>query len=95
MKTQPLRSFRRQKAPPHPNALKPPQEGRAIHPFIHWLWREMNRQQVSQEDIAARSGISSSAMRKWRTGQQAPTLAAIQAVIQVLGHDIVIRERSH
>jgi hypothetical protein len=30
-------------------------------------------------------------MRKWRTGQQAPTLAAIQAVVQVLGHDIVIR----
>lgn len=91
MRSNGLRSFQTQKVPPCRERLKPPAHGRAIHPFVHWLWLEMNHQQISQEDVAFRSGVSSSAMRKWRTGQQAPTLAAIQAVVQVLGHDIVIR----
>jgi len=56
------------------------------------MWNEINEQRTSQEDIAERSGITSSAMRKWRTGQQAPTLAAIEAVINALGYKLVIKE---
>jgi len=73
-------------------SLHSPAVGRAVHPFVWWMWNEINEQRTSQEDIAERSGITSSAMRKWRTGQQAPTLAAIEAVINALGYKLVIKE---
>jgi transcriptional regulator with XRE-family HTH domain len=51
----------------------------------------MNHQRASQEDVATRSGIASSTMRKWRQGVNSPKLADIEAVINVLGGRLVIR----
>ena len=51
----------------------------------------MNHQRVSQEDVATRSGISSSTMRKWRQGVNSPKLADIEAVINTLGGKLTIR----
>jgi transcriptional regulator with XRE-family HTH domain len=51
----------------------------------------MNHQRASQEDVATRSGIASSTMRKWRQGVNSPKLADIEAVINVLGGKLVIR----
>jgi len=84
-----MRAYQRQRTP----TLKPPVEGRAVHPLVVWMWKEINHQRASQEDVSIRSGISSSAMRKWRTGLQAPTLAAMEAIINTLGYDLVIRRR--
>ena len=84
-----MRAYQRQRTP----TLKPPVKGRAVHPFVVWMWKEINHQRASQEDVATRSGISSSAMRKWRTGLQAPTLVAMEAIINTLGYDLVIRSK--
>lgn len=65
-----------------------PDEG---HRFVRFIWNEMNRQQVSQEDVADRSGWSASAMRKWRKGNRAIPLQAMQDVLNVLGFDLIIR----
>jgi|LakMenEpi03Aug12_release.lakeMendotaPanAssembly.Ray.scaffolds.fasta_scaffold465240_3 hypothetical protein len=71
--------------------VKQPSEDMAIHPAIHWIWREMNRQRASQEDVSKRAGVSSSAMRKWRLGVRKPNLPDVEAVINVLGGKLCIR----
>lgn len=73
-------NYQRSKVP-----LKPPKEGKGVHPIIRWIWVEMNRQRASQEDVAKRAGVSSSAMRKWRTGDRSPRLYEIEAVVNALG----------
>lgn len=70
---------------------KQPAEGMAVHPAIRWIWREINRQRASQEDVAIRAGVSSSAMRKWRNGVRKPSLPDVEAVINVLGGKICIK----
>lgn len=70
---------------------KEPAKGKAVHPAVHWIWRQMNQQKASQEDVAERSGVASSTMRKWRQGTNAPKLKDIEAVINVLGGKLVIR----
>jgi transcriptional regulator with XRE-family HTH domain len=79
-----MRKYQRQKAP---------REGMAIHPLVYWMWTEMNRQRASQEDIAKRSGVSSSAMRKWRTGDRSPRMLEFDAIANALGYSLVIRRK--
>ena len=68
-----------------------PAKGKAIHPAVRWIWWQMNNQRASQEDVAARAGVSSSAMRHWRNGTNSPKLKDIEAVVNVLGGKIIIR----
>ena len=49
------------------------------------------RRKRSQEDVAKRSGVSSSAMRKWRSGKRSPMLMEIEAVINVLGGKLIAK----
>lgn len=70
--------------------MKPPAEGKSVHPAVRWLWLEMNRQCASQEDVAKRAGVSSSAMRKWRQGVTTPKLRDIEAVINAMGYKLTI-----
>ncbi len=70
---------------------KEPAGGKAVHPAVRWIWRQMNLQRASQEDVAARAGVASSTMRKWRQGINSPKLSDIEAVINVLGGKLVIR----
>lgn len=70
---------------------KEPAKDKGVHPVVRWIWKQMNHQRASQEDVAIRSGVSSSAMRKWRQGINSPKLSDIEAVVNVLGGKIVIR----
>jgi transcriptional regulator with XRE-family HTH domain len=67
-----------------------PKQG--THRLVRWMWREINRQHASQEDIAARSGVSSSAMRKWRAGNRSPRMFDFDAIAQVLGYKLTVRK---
>lgn len=67
-------------------------EGRAIHPFVRFIWRKINEDLWSQEDLAQRSGVSSSAMRKWRLGERSPQIRDLEAVINALGYRLVLKE---
>lgn len=71
--------------------VKEPAKSKAVHRFVRWIWQQTNMQRASQEDIAQRSGVSSSAMRKWRSGENNPKLSDIEAVINALGGKLVIR----
>ena len=70
---------------------KEPAKDKAVHPIVRWIWRQMNQQRASQEDVAERSGVASSTMRKWRQGINSPKLADIEAVINVLGGKLIIK----
>lgn len=70
---------------------KQPSPDKAVHPVIRWIWREMNRQRASQDDVAKRAGVSSSAMRKWRDGVRKPNLPDVEAVVNSLGGKLCIR----
>ena len=67
---------------------KLPQSG--AHPLVHFLWSQIIEQQTSQEDVAARSGVSSSAMRKWRRVNRVPRLSEIEAVLNALGFNLAV-----
>ncbi len=74
-----------------PAKKKDPLDNMGVHPMIRWIWSEMNRQCASQEDVAKRAGVSSSAMRKWRNGVRSPRLVEIEAVVNALGGTLKIR----
>ena len=61
------------------------------HPLIKYIWRAINEQQTSQQLVAERAGVSASTMRKWRQANRSPSLLQIEAVLNVLGYDLCIR----
>lgn len=71
---------------------KTPRRG-AVHPLVYWLWDEINKQKASQFDVAKRAGVSTSAMRKWRTGERTPRVLEFDCVAQALGYQLTIRRR--
>jgi|688.fasta_scaffold17951_4 transcriptional regulator with XRE-family HTH domain len=62
-----------------------------VHPLVRWIWREINNQKCSQHDVSARSGVSASAMRKWRLNNRNPRIIELEAVINALGARLVVR----
>jgi len=87
-----MTKFYKQKLPPETHLL-PPSRKKPVHPFVQWMWVTINDQGKSQQDVADASGVSASAMRRWRTGEREPSLQAIEAVVNALGYDIVLRRR--
>ena len=79
-----MHRYQKQKVPPKRSA---------VHPLVHWLWGEINKQRASQLDVEKRSGVSTSAMRKWRTGERTPRVLEFDAVAQALGFEITIRRK--
>lgn len=67
-------------------------DGRGVHPFVRWIWRQVNEDMWSQEDLARKSGVSASAMRKWRKGERNPRISELEAVINAMGYKLVIKE---
>jgi len=84
--------FQRQKLPP-PTQLLPPSRKRPIHPIVHWMWSTINDQARSQRDVADEAKVSAAAMRRWRNGEREPSLQAVEAVVNALGYDLVLRKR--
>ena len=60
------------------------------HPFVREIFRRLNYEEASQQQIEKRSGINSSTFRKWRK-TRAPGLNEIEAVINALGGRLLIR----
>jgi transcriptional regulator with XRE-family HTH domain len=79
-----MRAYQRQKEP---------RKGMAVHPLVYWIWSEMNKQRASQEDVATRSGVASSTMRKWRVGVRSPRIMELEAVINALGYQLAVRKK--
>lgn len=73
--------------------LLPPRRGKGIHPLVFFIWDQMNKEEWSQEDLAKKSGVSSSAMRKWRLGTRSPRVIEIDAVLGALGYKLKPEEK--
>lgn len=77
-----MHRFKRQKLPTRP-----------VHPTVQWVWEEINNRALSQHDVAAQAGVSSSAMRRWRAGEREPSYQGLEAVVNALGYELVLRKR--
>lgn len=77
-----MRQYQRQKIP----------NGRGVHPFIRWIWRRINLDEWSQEDLAIKAGVSSNTIRKWRRGERNPRISELEAVINAMGYRLKIVE---
>lgn len=75
-----MKAYHKQKMPTH----------EAAHPIVRWIWDQINFQRISQQDVAERAGISSSALRKWRNGKGSPRLSELEAVLSTLGFALVV-----
>lgn len=62
------------------------------HPFVRRIFKETLSQQVLLKDLAKRSGIHISVLREWKRRNK-PKLLDVEAALNVLGLELVIRER--
>lgn len=63
---------------------------RACHPLVRFFYAEMNRQQASFDEVAARSGVSEHALREW--GRRVnPRVTSLAAALGALGYEIAPR----
>lgn len=79
------------KTPAHipfrPNKIPP-----NAHRVVKRLFVEMNAQQISQEEMARRSGVSRNTFKDWKN-RSIPRLDMIEACLNVLGFELAVRER--
>lgn len=63
---------------------------RSCHPLVRFFYAEMNRQQASFDEVAARSGVSEHALREW--GRRVnPRVTSLAAALGALGYEIAPR----
>lgn len=62
-----------------------------VHPMVARLFAEMTKQQCSIEELASKSGCHPQTIKKWRFAT-APSLANLQACLNVLGFEIYLKE---
>jgi transcriptional regulator with XRE-family HTH domain len=62
-------------------------------PLIRQIFDEMWDQRVTQEDVAAKAGVSWNVLSRWKKGHNDPRLSLFKAVAEVLGYEIVLRKR--
>ena len=58
--------------------------------LVKMLVDEMNKQQISQNDMCRKVGIDRTMITKWKTKQR-PTIDLLRACFNVLGYDITIK----
>ncbi len=61
-------------------------------PLVRQLFEEMNRQQCGVVEMSERSGVNKNTLKDWRT-RTVPRIADLEACFNVLGFDIVVKER--
>lgn len=62
------------------------------HPFVKRIYKETLAQRVLIKDLAKRSGVHISVLREWKRRCK-PKLEDIEAVLNVLGLELTIKER--
>ena len=58
--------------------------------LVKMLVDEMNKQQISQNDMCRKVGIDRTMITKWKTKHR-PTIDLLRACFNVLGYDITIK----
>jgi hypothetical protein len=60
-------------------------------PAVRFLFEEIDRQQVRMKHLSERTGITATAMAKWRT-HHSPNIDNIEAALNALGYTLKIRK---
>lgn len=63
-----------------------------VHPIVQGLFMAMKEQKRDYQSLAIRSGVSRSAIHKWRERGN-PSLLSLVAVAEVLGCELVLRKK--
>lgn len=59
-----------------------------VGPHVRLLFSEMRRQNVTYDEVEARSGVQRAALKAWRH-RNVPTLTSMEATLAVLGYEFV------
>lgn len=63
------------------------------HPFVRQLFKIINDEGVTLEELAARSGVDSQAFNSWRS-RKSPQLVTFEAALNALGWRLRIVRRT-
>ena len=75
-----MRSFRRLAIPRH------------AHPLVRQMTEIQNAEQMGMLDLAERSGVNKNTLSEWRK-RVTPSVANLEACLNVLGYELVIRRK--
>ncbi|QGM46135.1 helix-turn-helix domain-containing protein [Methylocystis heyeri] len=64
----------------------------AVHPFIRFALGEARKKSKTVVSVAKMAGIDASLISHWKRGSCSPTLANIEAVLNALGYELILRK---
>lgn len=67
---------------------KPPMSG--VHPFVRFI-SENNK--MTYQELAKKSGLHYATIQRWRHHGTTPLIGDIEAVLNAMGYDLIIKER--
>jgi transcriptional regulator with XRE-family HTH domain len=73
---------------------KPPVNNAGVHWSVKWLWAEAKHKRITQLDLADKAGVSERIMRDWRIGVRAPKIVDVEAAVNCLGYELVLRKKA-
>lgn len=76
---------------PGPKWRKPLPIPKHAHPFIRTLYLQMNRQRTTMLEVAERSGLRRQTIWDW-ANRVDPRLSDLEAALNVLGFELVVKE---
>jgi|TARA_Y100000310_G_scaffold319574_1_gene375004 hypothetical protein len=62
------------------------------HPLVRQLFDIMHKHQISANDLAKKAGLGVRTIESWTLNRQ-PTVANLQAALNVLGYELYIKPR--
>lgn len=66
---------------------KPPMSG--VHPFVRFI---SDKNQTTYQELARRAGVHYNTIQRWRHKGNSPSLGDIEAVLNAMGYELVIKE---
>lgn len=63
-----------------------------VHPLVHELFAEMNRQQIGILDMSKRSGVNKNTLNDWKARSN-PQIQNLDACFAVLGMELNVRAK--
>jgi transcriptional regulator with XRE-family HTH domain len=65
----------------------------AREPLLRQVFDEIWAARLTQEEVAARAGVSWNVLTRWKKGHSDPRLSLFKAVAQTLGYELVLVKR--
>lgn len=66
---------------------KPPKSG--VHPFVRFI---SDNNPMTYKELAKKSGLHYATIQRWRHSGTTPLIGDLEAVLNAMGYELVIRE---